>query len=294
MERGARRALLLVLINQVLENPAWGIGYAFQLDSPFPDAVLPGGGGDPFFLTGVITALGLTLAVGGALLSLGSVVWLALGVAGLWITNTLTPDPSHVATLYDPIVRLLLIPGHTGVVMVIYPLIPWFAIAAFGVAFGLWLQRDERGAYRAAPWIGLALVAAALALRAIGGFGNLRLPRDGSWIEFLNFVKYPPALVLSAFMVGGNLLSLGWFAGTSRRLGRLSETLAVFGRTPLFFYIAHLWLFAILGALFFRHAAGLQVLYAVWLVGLVPLWFLCQRYRAFKERKPTESIWRLF
>jgi hypothetical protein len=38
--------------------------------------------------------------------------------------------------------------------------------------------------------------------------GNFRAPHDGSWIEFLNFIKYPPSLVFTLFMVGGNLIFL--------------------------------------------------------------------------------------
>ena len=67
-----------------------------------------------------------------------------------------------------------------------YPLIPWFGIGALGVLFGRWLVIDRRAALRSLPWIGVAAIALALLLRALGGFGNLRAPRDASWIEFLN------------------------------------------------------------------------------------------------------------
>ena len=134
-------------------------------------------------------------------------------------------------------------------------------------------------------------IAAAIALRAFGGFGNICLPRDSSWIEFLNFVKYPPALVFSLFMLGANLILLAVLSGRDSRPMRI---LTVYGRAPLFFYLAHLYLYALLGALFFRHAVSLQAMYPVWLAGLVPLYFGCQRYRAFKESHPPESVWRLF
>ena len=285
------RGLLLVAINQVLENPAWLLGFVFQQGGT-PSPPPPGGGGMPYVITGVLTALGLTLTLGGALLGLGSAAWLALGAIGLWVTNAWTPPPAQAATLFHPLLRLLLVPGQTGVLFVLYPMVPWFALAALGVAFGRWLRRDERTAFRAAPWLGLTLMLAALGLRAAGGFGNLRLPRDGSWIEFLNFVKYPPALVFSAFTLGGNLLLLGLFARPSRRLARPLETLSVFGRAPLFFYLAHLYLYASLGALFFRRPVSLEAMYLVWLAGLVPLWFLCRLYRRFKERRAPESVWR--
>jgi uncharacterized membrane protein len=72
------------------------------------------------------------------------------------------------------------------------------------------------------------------------------------------------------------------------------EWLKVFGQAPLMFYLAHLYLFAAIGAAFFRNGAELWALYAVWAVGLVPLYFACRRYRAFKMSKPADSLWRFF
>ena len=287
-----RRGLLLVLLNQLVENPAWLLGLVFQVAGGTPQPMAPGGGGSPWILTGVLTGLGLSLALGGTLLRLGTGAWLGLAALGLAITNTLTPGPDRAAVLFNPLLRVLLIPGQTGFLLVLYPLVPWFAIAALGVAFGRWLGRDPRAAYRVAPWIGVASLLLALGLRAAGGFGNLRPPRDTSWIEFLNFVKYPPALVFTAFTLGGNLMLLGLLARVRSAAGAL-DGLAVFGRTPLFFYFAHLYLYALVGALFFRRPVSLEWMYGVWLAGLIPLWFMCRRYRTFKESRPAESVWRM-
>jgi len=287
-----KRGLLLVGINQFIENPAWLIGFVFQAagGSGAPEA-MPGGGFGPFMVTGVLTGLGLSLALGGLLLRFGSRVWIAIAVAALLATEFLIPPPEQGKTLFNPVWRLLLVPGHTNVLLVMYPLIPWFAVTALGVVFGRAVRQYPEPALRAAPWIGLALLVTALGLRALSGFGSIILPRDDSWIEFLNFVKYPPALVFSLFTLGVNLMILGALASWGRFAAALSP-LAVFGRTPLFFYLAHLYFYAALGALFFRHPVELPWMMAVWLAGLVPLWHLCRRYRAFKESRPAGSFWR--
>ena len=175
-----------------------------------------------------------------------------------------------------------------------YPLVPWFGIAALGVLLGRWIAADRPRAYRALPWMGAAALAAAMVLRATGGFGNLRAPRDGSWIEFLNVIKYPPSLVFTLFMVGGNLLALAaiervrlWTTG----VGRLLE---VFGQSPLAFYIAHLWLFAAVGIAGFRQGTSYGVVYAIWLAGLVPLYMVTRWYGRFVSAKPAGSAWRYF
>ncbi len=137
-------------------------------------------------------------------------------------------------------------------------------------------------------------VALALALRALGGLGNLRLPRDGSWIEFFNFIKYPPALVFTLFMVGGNLLALAAIERARLWATRAGRILQVFGQAPLAYYIAHLWLFAAIGIVWFRHGTSYGVVYLVWIAGLVPLYFFTRWYRDFKMAKPATSWWRYF
>ncbi len=69
-------------------------------------------------------------------------------------------------------------------------MIPWLAGAAAGLFFA-----HNCGCKRPPALTGAGLVATGLALRAAGGWGNIRLPRDAGWIEFFNKVKYPPSAV---------------------------------------------------------------------------------------------------
>jgi uncharacterized membrane protein len=283
------RGLLLVLVNQLIENPAWMVG--ILTGKPPESPPMPGAGGMPMILTGVLTAIGLSAAVVGPFLRFGAGVWLALGLIGLGLSNLLVPAPDQAGVAFSPWLRLLLIPGQTGILVVIYPLLPWFAIAALGVAFGHGLRRNHALWIAWAPWIGFALLVVGVLLRAAGGFGNFVPPRDGSWIEVLNVVKYPPALVFTLWMIDLDLVLLGLLSGTR---GWFQAWLAVYGQAPLFFYLAHLWLYAVIGALFFRQGTTLGSMYGVWLAGLIPLWFLSRWYRDFKSRTPSESVWRFF
>ena len=131
----------------------------------------------------------------------------------------------------------------------------------------------------------VALVAA-IVMRAAGGFGNLRVPRDSSWIEFLNLIKYPPSLVFALFMVGGNLLALAAIERARLWTTGLGRVLEVFGQAPLAFYIAHLWLFASIGIIGFRQGTSYGVVYAVWLAGLVPLFLSRGGTRASSAPSP--------
>lgn len=289
------RGLLLVLVSFFLELPAWLIGLLSSRVEPLtgPDSIIPGEG-PPMMVFTVLVGLGLSMVLSAAFIRFRAAVWAALAVAALLATALLTPGPENISTAYSFFTGLLLIPGINHHIWVQYPVIPWFGIAALGVLFGRWIVHDRRAALGSAPWLGLAGLAAAIALRVYGGFGNIRLPRDGSWIEFLNFIKYPPALVFTLFMLGTNLLLLAGLERMPAWLAPFGRVLRVFGQAPLAFYLAHLWLFALVGAAGFRDGAGYLAVYIVWLVGLCPLYLVTRRYRDFKQSKPIDSYWRLF
>ena len=289
------RGLLLVLVSFLLEIPAWLIGLiSSRAATPIgPEAVIPGDG-PPMFVFTVLVGLGLAMALVSALIRFRSIVWAVLAVGALLASAVLTPGAEGLTVPHGFLTRLLLIPGLTHHVWVQYPVIPWLGITALGVLFGRWIVHDRANAFASLPWIGVGALVAAITLRACGGFGNLRVPRDASWIEFLNFIKYPPALVFTLFTLGVNALVLASLDGLRARLGRIGRTLQVFGQAPLAFYLAHLWLYALIGAAAFRDGAGYLTVYLVWGLSLWPLYVVTRRYRDFKQATTVDSYWRMF
>jgi len=289
------RGLLLVLVSFFVELPAWIIGLiSSRVESPIgPDAVIPGDG-PPRFVFTVLVGLGLSMVLSAAFIRARTIVWAALAVGALLASALLTPGPEGLATPHGFLTRLLMIPGLTHHIWVQYPVVPWFGITALGVLFGRWLNQDRRAAFGSLPWLGIGALAVAMALRAVGGFGNIRAPRDSSWIEFLNFIKYPPALVFTLFTLGVNALILAWMDRMRERAGRIGQALQVFGQAPLAFYLAHLWLFALVGAAGFRDGTGYVTIYVVWIASLWPLYAITARYRTFKQSKDVDSVWRMF
>ncbi|MBI2680140.1 MAG: DUF1624 domain-containing protein [Candidatus Solibacter usitatus] len=289
------RSLLLILVSMFIEIPAWltAIMSAPPDMASGPAELIPGMT-QPRFVFTVLIGLAGSMILSAAFIRFRSAVWAVLATAALLGSALTTPGPPDVATPYSFLRTLLMISRWSHGVWVQYPIIPWFGTAALGVLFGRWIVHDRAAAFRSIRWIGLGAVLAAIALRAYGGFGNIRPPRDGSWIEFLNFIKYPPALVFTLFMLGGDLLLLDLIERT--RLGRmkLGRLLQVFGQVPLAYYLAHLWLFAIVGAIWFRQGAGYLAVYIIWIAGLVPLYFITRWYRDFKMAKSADSLWRFF
>ncbi len=294
LQKLAARGFALFLVGQFLENPvvlaqSFLKGPAVRLATmsmPPPMDGLPSYWG---FIK--MSNLGVVMMACSVLLRFGVRVWAVAGVLCVAATNSLLPADGAVGPLWKTILLELGLSGH---MVGVYPVIPWLGVAACGMCFGYWWKQRAGSSPALVSGLGLAMVGFAMLVRFAGGWGNLQLPRDNSWIEFLNNVKYPPSLVFWTLSVGVDLLLLAALMCLPGLYRSAKSPLMVFGQTPLFFYIVHLYLFAVTGFLFFREAAPLWVTYPVWLGGLILLYPVCAWYRQFKLAKAPESLWRMF
>jgi uncharacterized membrane protein len=198
---------------------------------------------------------------------------------------------------------------------VLYPLAPWIGVMAAGYALGPLLLRPTGERRRTLLWLGLAMALAFVALRWSNLYGD---PRPWAaqpdtlrtLMAFVNAEKYPPSLLFLLMTLGPALMLL---AACDRlaETGRPVRPLLVFGRTPLFFYVAHLALIHLAAAAFslarYGRAAGLfgtgwmfrsglpggygydlPVVYLVWVGVVVVLYPAC---RWFGEVKRQRSVW---
>ncbi len=290
--RLAVRGFLILLIGQFLENPI--IYLQGRLAPPAKQLaqmpmMIPFDGTEPF--TGFITlsALGSVLMLCALLVRLPPAGWLIASALGVIATHALVPANGQVGPAW---LTVLLFPGISQHILVVYAVIPWLAVAAFGMYCGhIWQSRP--GLRDKAWWLGLAMIVLAIALRANGGWGNLLIPRDNTWIEFLNNVKYPPSLVFWTLSVGIDLVILGILMRAPQAITSSRSPFIVFGQTPLFFYVVHFYVLGIIAFAFFRQAAPLEAIYLVWPVVLAIMYPLCIWYRNFKMRRPAESFWRM-
>lgn len=291
--RTALRGFALVLTGQVLETPV------MLLQSMLAPAAVPWSrvtapppldGSQLYWGFITLTGLGLVMIGCAALLRLPRWTWW-LTVAGcVFATNTLMPADGKPGPLWQ---AALLWPGISQHVIVIYPMLPWLAVAAAGMLFGYWWKASPAAPGRV--WmLGLGMLAVGCALRAIGGWGNIRPPRNDGWIEFLNNVKYPPSLVFWLISVGVDLLLLALLARVPAQWKEEKSPLIVFGQTPLFFYVVHFYMLAALGLAFFKTAGGMTQLYMMWVFVLFAIYPACVWWRSFKMRRPPESLWRMF
>jgi uncharacterized membrane protein len=287
----AVRGVLLILLQFLAENTAWMFGGRFA--APVAMTVrggVPGSGGGTGLYFGVLFALGATMIFWAFARRLPSSIVALISLIAIFFTQWAMPSGDHHSYPYSPLLRILLIPGHTNGWTVFYPLIPWLGATGLGLLFGRLLLREP---FRFGRIMGSAAAFCLILfvlVRGIGSFGNLNDTPPG-WMGFLNVVKYPPSLSFLTLTLGINFVLIAlWMRFDSTLEGRF-RPLLVFGRAPLFFYLAHLWLFAALGILFPK-GGSLAATYLIWFLALVLLYPLCSLYAGFKGGRPSTSLWR--
>ncbi len=274
------RGLLLILLQFLIVNLAW--------------AWSPGGWVVDVYV-GVLFALGGTMILGSFLLGLRTAPLLLLTAVFIPLTQLLVPDPQLWGRMPAALLpQLLLWPGGDNGLWSNYPLLPWLPLVTFGLAYGRALRSAAARVWRATLWLSLIFLAAFFLLRITGAAGNIRPPAGEGWIPFFNLVKYPPSLTFLLLTMGVNLLLLWLFSRTGEQARRLLAPLVVFGRVPLFFYIAHLFLYAALGHLLAPRGTTIPRMLFFWLGGLLILYPLCLAYGRFKQTRPPQSLWRFF
>ena len=294
LRRTALRGLTVLLVGLTLESPL------LLLQSKLAPAAVklsriteppPNDGSDLWWGMITLSGLGMVMMACAVLIRSRPWTWLATTMLCVFATNSLLPASGTPGPVWQAI---LLAPGISQHLIVIYPVLPWLAGAAAGMYFARAWSRNPDRAPRLALVTGLVVVAVAVALRVYGGWGNIRPPRDSGWIEFLNNVKYPPSLVFWCMSLGIDLVLLAAIFRLPDSWKAPRSPLVVFGQTPLFFYLAHFYLLTLCAFVFFPVAASLEMAYVAWAAVLVALYPLCAWYRGFKMAKPAESLWRLF
>jgi uncharacterized membrane protein len=276
-----------------------------------------------FFAAGTSTTLLLVLwALGCSMLVLAVFVYLpptAAAIAGSVLVaghNLVDAVPASAFGGLAGLWNLLHVGGGTagrllGQELVTgYPLIPWPGVMLLGWAYGAvlaapgWLAGTLRK--RRTLVLGITLTLLFLLLRGVNGYGD-PLPWTPqaspglTLLAFLNTTKYPPSLAFLLMTLGPLLIALALW---DRPRGWLSRWLRVYGQAPLFFYLVHLPLLHLAGAILYAARFGtaemwrppwlrsspglgqpLWAVYAVWIAVTLLLYPLCRWWAELKQRR---------
>jgi uncharacterized membrane protein len=289
-----KRGLLLLVLTYFVEALAWDFRHDFR-----------------HIYGGVLWAIAWSLIVLAGLVKLpiSWVVWLG----GLMIVLHNAFDLLKPAGLegFGPWWAVL----HTGdsvqlaegwVLYPYYPLIPWMGVMAVGYGFGKWMTINRLRIRKSLLGLGFSLIAVFFVLRFSNLYGD---PKPWQFfsdpvftvLSFINCHKYPPSLLYLLMTLGPAIVVLGLVEGLPANRFKF---LQVFGRTPLFFYLLHLYLIH-LSALVVAvvdsgpvsvligppelpndYGYGLPVVYLLWLIMLLIMYPVCRSFEALKVNKP--------
>jgi uncharacterized membrane protein len=265
-----------------------------------------------FFVTQVIWAIGASMV------ALSALVWLpraAIGAIAVvmivghnlfdGVTAAHFGDHGWIWNFLHEPKLLTLAPGSQ--LYTLYPLIPWAGVMAAGYALGPAFTLEAAVRRRLFLLLGAAITIGFVLLRLSNLYGD-----PAAWavqenalstvLSVLNVEKYPPSLLYLMMTLGPALMLLAVF---ERARGDPARWITTFGRVPLLYYVAHIflihalavavalvtsgdaaWLF---GALPSAKPAGygfsLPGIYAVWLLVVVALYPLCAWFAQLKRRR---------
>jgi uncharacterized membrane protein len=177
--------------------------------------------------------------------------------------------------------------------IVAYPLVPWLSIMCLGWALGRqlldWGRDAPRRATRLLGRLGVGLLVVYAVVRGLNGYGNMMLLRDDlSLVHWLHVSKYPPSLTFITLELGLGALVLAALFAVLDKAPTFGRPLAVFGQVSLFYYLLHIHLLELGGALTgLAHKAGLGAAWLAAALVLAALYPACVRYQRFKAAHPT-------
>jgi uncharacterized membrane protein len=290
------RGLWLVVLELTVVRWAWTFNFNYTSELLFVQ---------------VIWVLGVSMIVLAGLIHL-PVAWVAVvGIAMMAGHNLLDGISPESLGTWGPLWTVLHVQapiplGGNQVFFVVYPLIPWIGVMAAGYAFGTLLLKPETERRRALILLGGGLTLAFVVLRALNVYGDpapwsAQGSTERTILSFLNTTKYPPSLLFLLMTLGPAIAALAWL---ERARGPVARALIVFGRVPLFFYVAHLYLIHALALVVgtaagfdprsFLHVwmslpdgwgYGLAVVYVVWVGVVVALYPACRWFAGVKARR---------
>lgn len=293
-----KRGLLLLVLTTTVEAWAWNFRHDFQ-----------------HLNGGVLWAIGWSMIVMAGLVKLPLGWIVGVGSSMIVLHNAFDPLESASLGVFGPLWAVL----HTGQALKLgggwelnpyYPLIPWIGVMAVGYGFGKWMSISRLRTRRRLLALGCSLIAAFFLLRLSNLYGDPK-----SWqvfpdpvftvLSFINCQKYPPSLLYLLMTLGPAIVFLALVEGGALNwLGFLR----VFGKTPLFFYLFHLYLIhlAALAVAAFdngpvsalagggiwlpelpkEYGYGLPTVYLLWLLMLLMLYPICRGFETLKANRP--------
>ena len=257
----------------------------------------------------VIWALGLSMIILSGLVFLPKNVIAAIAVITIAGHNLLDSIGGASMSGGGPLWHLLHQPGLVSpspLIIVGYPIIPWFAVMALGFVLGDVFRWEPERRKSFLLRAGLGSIAVFIVIRFINHYGNpapWEAQRTAALTvaSFLNAAKYPPSLDYLLMTLGPTMIALALLENAH---GRVARAASVYGRVPMFYYLGHIYVIHILAAIFATWQGGdasflsldtgsfpkwygttLPGVYLAWAVVVLIMYLPCRWFADLKSRR---------
>jgi uncharacterized membrane protein len=267
------RGLFLVLIQLIWVNSAWSGFRELNIDH-----------------FGIIGCIGVSMCL--LALVMGQNWMVRLLIAALIAASY--PALSHIKyDITEPaqvwIVETFITAGKLNS----YPVIPWFAVALLGTVIApMWIQKwtDARSRLTGTLILGCAAMGLALLIRSIEIYGSEFSYSSLMHPSFIHDLKYPPTLFFSIWFFALNMFCVCLLLILGSTLPWVLKPLRIVGQVPLFFYLLHIPILAVITRrldFYYRQGDVPEVLFAAALLFsvMVPLSFWFARLKASSNNK---------
>jgi uncharacterized membrane protein len=203
------------------------------------------------FSFGPVLFLQVIWAIGAGMIMLAALTWLppqvvgALGAAIIVIHPALAGiDGRDIGGGLGLLWGVLMEPTPLGEIgAAVYPLLPWGALMFLGYGVGQIFNQETAPRRRITLLIGASMLAAFVVLRWLNVYGDpapwsVQASPERTAMSFMNVRKYPPSTLYVLATLG---ISLLLSLLLERLKGLPARVLLAFGRTPLFTYVAHIY-----------------------------------------------------
>ncbi len=268
----------------------------------------------------VIWAIGISMLFLSAIIFLPKKLILAIGIILVFGHNLFDSIIMEGTTVTDVIwyvlhQQKLLFYNNISGIYIEYPVLPWIGLMILGYRFGTLYHKEFDPGKRKKwlLWMGIGAMLLFIILRIFNLYGD---PNPWSHqksfvfsiLSFLNTTKYPPSLLFLLMTIGPSLIFL---SVTEHVKNRITKSIIIFGRVPLFFYMIQFYvihLLAILGMIYAGrnwsdciltaktfmtesladYGYNLVVVYIVWGSVVLILFPLCKLYNNYKTNNRTK------
>lgn len=290
----ALRGLWLI----VLELTVVRVGWTFSL---WPD----------FILLQILWVLGCGMIVLSLLLAASPGMIGLIGALLIVLHNLFDPvqvnNLGNLAWLWHLLHQPCLFHPRPGLqIWVLYTLIPWIGVMAFGFGFAPNLIPGRRKSRFFYSWGG-GMLGLFILLRVTGVYGDPQVWQPqatflASVLAFVNCEKYPASLQFLLMKLGPMLANYPWL---NRVSGKAARVLLTYGEVPMLFYLLHIpllhalavlieaahqqplaWLFGSFPPLAkpVGHGMPLPAIYGCWIASLFVLYWPCRLYGLSKAQ----------